>query len=240
MYLSDIFDQLAYGELRQVFIDTSSLEGSEGIPKEKKRNLFHSIKLGLTELHKRFLLLEKELVVSVIPGKQTYVMDMRYADSNQKSNDAIRYINDQTEPFKNDLMKIERVLDSSGYEFAINQINNPKAVRVTSYNCLTIPDDYTESTFKVVYRADHPDIPWFMAENAAGTVTVNLPSTHLEALLLYVASRVTNPTGMIADTVHEGNNYYSKFLASCDQLKQGGYELDRMEDNTRLRSNGWV
>ena len=72
-------------------------------------------------------------------------------------------------------------------------------------------------------------------------VVVELPDTHLTALLYFVASRLFNPTGLSGNTAfHEGNNYDAKFEAECERLGDKGYENAEVEDNSRLRRNGWV
>lgn len=239
MTLKDIFDQLAYGELRQVIMGNASMEMGEGIPTERRKALLLSVKLGLTELHKRFLLMEKRLTLTVVPGKQSYLIHKRFAAANTKSAEPVKYINDTADPFQDDFMKIERVYDSEGTELPINVLGNENSVRVTSSNSLVLPDGYDQATFDVVYRADHPEIKDYLAEAAPQLIEVNLPGSHLEALLYYVASRVTNPVGMVTE-FHEGNNYAMKFEAACQQLTTLGFTTNVMEENTRLRDNGWV
>lgn len=239
MTLSDIFDQLAYGELRQTFPDLASLVSGEGIPEERKKNLFLSIKLGLTELHKRFNLLEKRLTIARVNGRQTYVMDRRYAVSNTTGTEPDKYITDTAEPFKNDLMRIERILDADGCELTVNEIGNEDSAFITSFNTLVLPDAFKDTTFTVVYRADHPNIEWYIAEKAPQLVTVNLPSSHLEALLYYVASRIMNPVGMINE-FHEGSSYAAKFEQSCARLVDHASVPAQMAVNTRLYDKGWA
>jgi hypothetical protein len=238
MLLSDIFEQLSYGELSQVFIGEGGPD-SEGVPKASRKKMLAHVRLGLTELHKRFLLKERTLNLSITAGKQTYVLDKAYAQSNTASSEENKYIQDAADPFQNDLFKVERVYDADGNELPLNILDDPESVQTPNYNTLVLPDDYTGSTLKVVYRADHPPIDPYLVTAAPQIVEVNLPATHLEPLLLYVASRVMNPVGLSGE-FHEGNNYAGKFEASCRRLEQSNFRVDSQGQNTRLERNGWV
>jgi hypothetical protein len=70
-------------------------------------------------------------------------------------------------------------------------------------------------------------------------VEVELPDSHLEPLLLFVASRVHNPIGM-SNEFHAGNSYYAKYEASCQQIELLNLLVDQGSQNTRHAANGWV
>jgi len=68
---------------------------------------------------------------------------------------------------------------------------------------------------------------------------VQLPDSHLEALLFFVASRVNNPIGM-TNEFNAGNSYAAKFEAACQALEEQGLQVDQDSQNTRLHRGGWV
>lgn len=238
MKLKEILDQLSYGELSQISIGNSS---ESGVNEENRQIVINHINMGLTELHKRFNLREGRFDIELIPDKFSYVLDMKYAESNTQSNEPNKYIKDSSNPFTNDLFKVERVYDQDGKELDLNNIDNKLAVHTPAYNILVIPDnnDFKATHLTVVYRANHP----LISDNASifppELVEVDLPMSHLEALLFYVAARVINPMGSSGE-FHEGNNYTSKFERAVQQLHQMNYRIDRMADNTRFVRNGWI
>ena len=71
------------------------------------------------------------------------------------------------------------------------------------------------------------------------TMELELPYSHLEALLYFVASRVHNPMGM-ANEFHAGNSWAAKYEAECMKLQQQNLEIDESNDSDRISRNGWV
>jgi hypothetical protein len=67
---------------------------------------------------------------------------------------------------------------------------------------------------------------------------VNLPVTHLEPLLYFVASRIMNPVGASGE-FHEGNNYAAKYEQACQQLEMHGFSLNTQASRDQFERNGW-
>ena len=95
------------------------------------------------------------------------------------------------------------------------------------------------TTLRVVYRADHPEIKTALATQAPEVVDIFLPRTHVQALVWYVASRLTNPKGL-TNEFHEGNNYAMKFEAEVASLKNEGMKVDTLETNYKLDDRGFA
>ena len=235
MTLQDIYDQLAFGELRQVSLGYGSIDANEdGMPVESFMKLLPTVKLGLTELHKRFSLREGRMTVPLVENQVTYVLTKK---------------KDAPDAFQDDLHKVERILgkdeDGNPYEIPLNRMDDRSAIRTTSYNTLVVPTEtelagwlnYT-TELEIVYRADHPAISVPVANAAPLATEIHLPSTHLEALLWYIASRVHNPIGLTQE-FHEGNNYAMKFENACQLLTTQNYEIDDDAVNFRVIDNGW-
>jgi hypothetical protein len=242
MNLKEIFDHLSYGELSQL-----SIGGTEGINESNWERVLSSVNRGLTELHKRFLLREGTLTLGMMAGTQRYVLDVKHAASNRESHGVPKYILDsQADPFTG-LMKIERVYAQDGTELMLNRGGDSfdlaqRSVRTPTYKSLVLPPELAVQELRVVYRANHPKIVKEVGYFNLEEVSVELPDTHLEALLYYVASQLMNPTGVIGSQgqFHEGNNYWAKFEAACQQLDDKDYRNLESEENYRLLRNGWV
>ena len=71
-----------------------------------------------------------------------------------------------------------------------------------------------------------------------GVQTCALP-IYLEALLMFVASRIMNPVGMSAE-FHDGNNYAAKYEMACKKLEDQNVRLDKVTNNDRITRNGWA
>jgi len=216
MTLNEIFDHLTYGELSQLSL-TKDLDGSEGISEEDRYKLVSHINMGLTVLHERFFLREGRQTVYVSPGVRSYTVN---AD---------------------DILKIEKVLNAAGDEIPINYGDEAKGIHTTSYNSFLVGSEVEiGSELTVIYRANHPALTRRDSEREPHRVVVHLPRTHIEALIYFIASRVTNPVGFAIEGMHEGNNYYAKFERACQVIENGGYKITQQEEKPRIQRMGWV
>ena len=232
MTLQDIYDQLAYGELRLLNLGSGNIDSDGAFPVKSFMKVLPTIQLGLTELHKKFLLREGHIHVPLEENKVTYVIKK-----------------DHPEDFDENLLKIERVygkLDKKPYEIPLNRIGNKEAVRTTSYNTLLVPTDKEEApwlketnTLHIVYRADHPKLNKIVAQKAPLVTQIDLPVTYLQALLYFIASRMHNPVGMNKE-FHEGNNYAAKYETELAYLQMMNYQIDSDSDDDRIIDSGWV
>lgn len=248
MKLKEIFDQLTHGELSQLSIGGSDAGAID--PANYGKVLSH-VNMGLTALYKRFPLKESRLTIELQTGMTTYPINSNFAVNSRRSRESVRFIKDSAvEPFKDDIHKIERVYTSTGYEMGLNDETDPFSVFTPTATVLRVPalvvagsvdlpDELKTETLEVVYRANHPIIVQGIGLFEPDRIDVELPYSHLEALLFYVASRVHTPTGMTNET-NMGNTYYQKYEASCQQLEVSNLRVDQGSQNSRLYRNGWV
>lgn len=238
MKLSEIFNQLTYGELSQIHLggaDTGVIDEAN-YPK-----ILAHINLGLTALHTRFPLKEGRLKLQTRPGMVTYPLNSRFAVCNTRSREVIRTIQDTaSDSFKDDIHKVERVYQNT-QELGLNDEANPLSCFTPSAHVLRVPTEVAEegALLQVVYRANHVPIAVGLGLFDPARVEVDLPYSHLEPLLYFVASRVNNPMGM-ANEFHAGNSYSAKYEAACQQLELQNLRVDQGAQNTRLERSGWV
>lgn len=244
MTLQDIFDQLTYGELAQVYLGGNQVGEVE--PKYYK-TLVNHINVGLNMLYKRFPLKEGMLVLVLQPKTYTYHLKQDFAENYLKSIEDIQYIKDtEDEPFINDIIKIERVITEKGDELFINNRADSNSIITKDFTTIKVPKELVDGIkdkpkkLTIYYKADHPRIEYKEKRFNPKTVNIELPYSFLEPLLYYVASRVHNPIGM-AEEMHAGNNYYSKYEKACQRLEMLNLANDTHDQtNTRLFNKGWV
>ena len=242
MTLQQIFDLLSQGELSQIH-----LGGTQGIDESNWERVLGAVNLGLTELHKRFPLRREQVKLQMQDAQLRYSLDVKYAVTNRESFGVTKYLIDSAaEPFIGRVLKIEKVFDQAGNELNLNRLGDVfdqanTTVRTPTYNTLILPTLLPTQLLTVEYRGNHPLLVKEQGYFNLAEVEVELPDTHLTALLYFVASRLFNPTGLSGNTAfHEGNNYDQKFEAECQRLEFEGYENSEQEENSRLRRNGWV
>lgn len=210
MKLSEIFNQLTHGELSQIHLGGSDV----GVIDESNHDkILSHVNMGLLALYKRFPLKEGRVSLVLEPGKRTYLLDA------------------------NEVLKVERVYGPDSTELGLNDESDPLACATPSPHSLRVPVGLASGSLEVVYRAKAPQL--LMGLTTPDEVEVELPYSHLEPLLLYVASRVHNPIGMVNE-LNMGNTYYAKYEAACQELEQVNLRVDQGSQNTRLRRNGWA
>lgn len=238
MTLKDIFDALASGELEQLYMGSAS---GDGIPAESQQRVVTSINLGLTALHRRFLLREGMVRVERVPGIQTYHLSSRYAVSNTESREPHLYLKDSPEaPFQDNVLRVERVHGPDGCEIPLNNERIPEGIITPTMTSLWVPGQQPAETLDVVFRADHPRIDISDGLTPPEQIQVSLPETHLEALLLFVAGRVHSPRGTDEHGNHDGTMYTRRYEAACQELEVQNFQKDPQLQNTRFEERGWV
>jgi hypothetical protein len=248
MKLQEVFDQLSNGEFVQLSIGGAS---AGVIDDTNYARVLGHVNLGITALYKRFSLKEGRLTLVIQPGLLNYKLTSAYAISNTASMQPSRYIQDSaSEPFTDDIIKIGRVVTDAGVELGLNDAADAYSVFTPSALALslpaevvtplpTTPPEYRTNNLVVVYWASHPKILMGTGAFDPNQVNLELPETHLEALLYYVASRVHTPIGM-TNEFNASNNYYAKYEAACQALETKGLQVDQDSQNSRLVRNGWV
>jgi hypothetical protein len=224
--LQEVFDQLTYGELSQL-----SIGGAEAgeISEVNYEKIIAHINLGLTALYKRFPLKQDRVQIPLVPGTFFY----------------------STLTIAPHLLKVEQVLTDGGIELPLNDAADMYSVNTPSASNLHVPadivdqlvdlpDEYKTTGLTVVYRANHPRVVKRLGFFDPKRERLQLPDSHLEPLLFYVASRVHTPMGAGQFEGQMGNNYYAKYEASCQSLETANLNVDQGSQSNRLRENGWV
>jgi hypothetical protein len=245
MRLKEIFDQLTYGELSQISIGGGA---AGAIREEDYPKMVAHVNLGLMALYKRFNLKEGRFIINLQDGLTSYQLNSQYCTTNTRSRAPLKYINDAAYPFKDNLLKVEHVFASGGFEFNVNNPVDVYSMTTPTQRVLVVPADIVAKkdtlleemktdTLEVVYRAGHPKLS--MEDIEPEDIELELPETHVDALLLYVAARVHTPAG-IGETESTGNNYYAKYELACQQLEDQDYQVDKGAQYNKIERNGWV
>lgn len=223
MKLQEVFDQLSYGEFSQISIGRQQA----GVINESNYpNVMSHIGLGLSSLYTRFNLKERRLTIPLQADADTYELRV------------------------DDILKIEKVQTDSEFELSLNQdgdlygcftptMNTLRVAKLVVAQGQDLPDDMKTDGLTITYRANHPKLLNKFGPLLPEMKTVELPSSHLQALLYFVASRAHNPIGMVNE-FNAGNSWFAKYEMECQRLELENLQVDQGATNTRLRSNGWA
>lgn len=248
MQLSQIFEMLTTGELAQVFVGGAT-QGE--ITEANYRTMGNHVMLGLTSLYKRFNLKQGRINLQLQEDQTTYPLHSRYAVQGKRSLEPVRWIQDTSdEVFMDDILKILSVTGDAGVEFPLNDYTDCYSVMTPTMETVRVPLDvvnYTTGTpeiwktanLLITYQANHPAIVPPLGFFDPQLTVVELPQSHVQALLYYVASRVNNPIGM-GQEFNAGNTWFVKYENECVRLGADGDQIDNTVWNDRARRNGWV
>lgn len=235
MLLSDIFDQLSYGELSHVHIGGNGT----GINRGDYPQLVSHINAALMDLHTRLPLKVDSLIIQLHDWIQSYYLRVQYAQTNSESSESIKYIMDSPfKTFKGNILKVEQVFSEIGVEYPLNDPVQNYSVFTPQYDLLSVPFADRENVLSVAYRAGHPKIS-VTPESDPDKIEVDLPAYLQEAVCTYVGARVMSGMGS-GDNQQESAvlmHRYNTFLA---QLEINGVVNTDTMINTKLEKNGWV
>ncbi len=256
MKLQEIFDQLSAGEFSQI-----SFGGAEAgvIDETNHAKIIGHVNLGLTALYKRFTLKENRLTLALQDGQTLYRLHSSFAVNVQHSIEPVRYIIDTaTDKFRDDILKIEKVLTDDtaidrGVSLEINKEGDDYSVFTPTSTQLRVPTflvggeilGVTTPTWAetdnltVIYRANHPKLAMPYGFIDACRLEIQLPESHLEALLFYIASRVQSPIGMTQEGAVSAQ-YFARYEQACQALEAQGMQVNQGGTNDKLTRAGWA
>jgi hypothetical protein len=225
MLLSDIYNQLTYGELAHLFITTRKSDET-GLTEAAFMKLFPLIQIGLTDIHSRMYMREGHFDLVLVDGVNQYTID----------------------PEQKDLIEIEEIegiLDGNTVTIELDRRDDPSSIRRIAADTILLPPPSDDAKWRVetgvlhlTYRANHPILNNYIANSAPMITPIYLPMTHLYALCLGVASRYMNTVGM-KNEFHAGNNYAQKYEVEMARLVKLGFDVQDYGSNNNLSRNDW-
>jgi hypothetical protein len=238
MLLSEVFDYLSYGELRQVFVGGDD----GGVQPAKYPQLVTNINLGLIELYKRFPINTRELTLQLYSHITMYTLHTDFAQSDPNvSGETYKYILDDDAPennFTDDILLITHVYNEIGEEFPLNDLDIETSVFTPTPTTLQMQYPDSENTLSVIYRA-YPEKIAYVGLTDPTTVTLALPAQFLEALTAFVAYRHFAPLN-VGQENGDANFYYAKFEAACNLINHLGTLNQDTNMNMKFQERGWI
>ena len=233
MNLKQVLELLATGELSQANLGGNDVDG---ITSNNTRALINHINMGMTALYTRFNLKMRELYLQPVDQYTNYILHSRYALS--VDNDLPKWIIDsEFDKFTDDILKIEAVYLENGCKVPLNNKADCTSVFTPAFNEIQIPCPDGDTAYSILYRA----APTLLVTNKVCGLEqeVEVPITHIPALLAYVAHRF-HASRTHANSLIESNNYLTKFNQEVETLKLTGTDIDNNTVEDRLRRLGWV
>lgn len=238
MTLEELFQRLSYGPLSNLAVAN---EGSGGIVEAKKPAMVHYTNEALLRLHTRFVLIERALILKQVDGISNYALTPEHTYTASISSDPpaeIAYIQDSAAlPFKDDLIKILRVLNSCGCDVPLNNENACGSYFTPQNHILQIPCPTNDELTYVVYQARHKKLE---ARPADLKQLITLPATLEEALLAYISYlHFSSMNGQ--ENIARAAELLNRYNSICGEAESHGIvNTDDTPRNNKLCQRGFV
>jgi hypothetical protein len=235
MNLQDFCKKLANGRLS----NTSMVEDSAGliIKVAHRTKVIDAINEGLIRLYTRFILSEKDVVISLRDHITSYRLNSLYSESLYPQDGVeIPYILDLPgEVFSNDVIKVLAVYNHDGCELPLNNSTNVKSVFTPRFDVVQVPEPKTGELMNVVYQAKH-----ILLTVADPLEEITLPDTLYGALEAYVAHLLFADINS-DDAKIRSDKQLAKYEQICgDVILTDTISLTNIQSNIKFQNRGWI
>lgn len=228
MYLEEIYDDLANGELRA---HAWAMNGT--IAEEHKPKIITSINVALTDMYTRFPLLTKQITVIQKAGITEYVLHPKHARTNPHTMD-VKYIYDsEKDPFQGNVLRIESVFDETGEELELNSAQGCKIALTPAPDILEIPNPTDTNALFVTYRTRPNKVK-------LSDVEIPIPEQFRPAILAYVAFRAYSGSSDAGQNALAVANFQRYELLCSQYLQYNMVNTDESVELCNFTNGGWV
>lgn len=239
--LDEVIDDLSYGMLANLAIGNS---GTGSIPLAQQAKITHHINRGLTKLHSRFVIYQRELFIRIQEGVTLYPLITEAGESHvdlDPTNPSMKYIIDNAAaPFPADVIRVLECWKTDPndpdeiIEVPINDVEAKESVHTPATDVVQILDGEAGDIYQFMYQADH-----YKLTPGMGNQIIYLPEYLYEALEHYVAGRIFASMNGEEHRVRAADN-----MAAYQAAVQTAVDLDLIREvstvtNTKLEMRGF-
>lgn len=235
MNLQEFCKRLANGRLS----NTNLIEDNNGliIKLSHRTKVVDAINEGLIRLYTRFILNQKDVVISLRDHITSYRLNSLYSETLYPQDGVeIPYILDLPgEVFVNDVIKILAVYNHDGCELPLNNSTNVKSVFTPRFDVVQVPEPKTGELMNVVYQAKH-----ILLTVADPLEEITLPDTLYGALEAYVAHLLFADINS-DDAKIRSDKQLAKYEQICgDVILTDTISLTNIQSNIKFQNRGWI
>lgn len=243
----DVFTRLSNGQLRNLNLATGSLTTDAGILADSHAAVLNQLNEALATLYRVYRLQEKSLVLLVFDHRTDYRLDKRnsFTGSGRVYNPSVVDVNgpciidDHTNPFLDDVVKVLSVYNQYGNKLPINDLNDPYSIFTPYSELLQIPNSVGVKQVVVEYQATHPKI--LLDPNREYLeVEIVIPKVLEDAFLYLTASTILSNMNT-QESNSKGLEYFQKYQAICVEITAKDLVSESVSfTNSKFEKGGWV
>ena len=236
--LSEIFDNLAFGEFTNLAIGQSV---DDSITAAAYPKIVSAVNMGLREIYKRFLLKKKEFNLHQQSGVTIYYLRTDQLGDVGNMDDETYIAEAAVDPFGEDFIRILEAHDELG---DVVHINNPKypdtGIFTQTYDTIKMANHDPLAIITITYQASYPKIIINESFDPA-LVKLYIPDFIENALYTFIASRLfKGKTGKAAEGENRPvNTYLYQFEAACAKLDELGLAEETEDNYNTFQDRGW-
>lgn len=239
MFLQEFFDHLAHGEFADLAIGNSE---TGTIVETAYPKIISHLNLGLNELYKKFILKKKECTIQQQAGVELYYLRSSYIATGGIFADDAYIVEEDTDGFDNDIVKILEAYDADGDEVPINNLKYPTTgIFTQAFDTLKMTPADPLKTVSIVYQAYHPRITLTETFNPE-TYQLYFPEYIEYALLCFIAAKLfkskTTKTSEVTSPSY--NSFLNQYDKACKEITELGLVEDTLFESKNFESKGWV
>lgn len=235
MTLKELIKFLSVSELSNLSVTKGTKDNEYGIRADFLDSLVNFIYEGLNKLYSNYYLKEDSIYVEIIDGKTKYELTSNHLLSGTLEADYDHYLwKGGNRAFNDDILRIIRIIDSTGRILPLNNPEKFNSVFTPQYNSINVQNLTDEHELEVIYAAKH--IPLSLEDNTV----IELPASLLPALRAYVAYLVH--MNMNTETaVQNAQKYLNQYNLVVTENIQSDAAFTRVDDRAcKFVLGGWV
>ena len=183
MKLKQLLKLLSISELSNLYWVDKQEEC--GIRQEYQDSTVMFVYEGLNKIYSNYYLKEDSIYCEIIEGKVTYDITSDHLMGKELEADYDHYLWKTGDlPFNDDILRIVRIIDSTGRLLPLNNPEKFNSVFTPLYNRIHVNNLDEEDELEIIYAAKHP--PLSLEEDTV----IELPVSLIPALRAYVAYMV--------------------------------------------------
>jgi hypothetical protein len=238
LYIKEIFDSLAYGELTNMAVSKAS---NNSINPSEYLRIVSYINEGLLDLYTRFTIRTKEFDLYQRSGVTRYYIRSAHLGDPTAGDDDIYIDNTQEDSIDADIIRLITAYDSLGNEVRINNAAYPDDFFNPEPDILTIVERDPVEVFSIKYQAAYPKISLNSSFDPA-TYELHIPAYIVKPLKAIVASKLF--TGKAGKTTENNQSLQNTFLhqyeIACAEIVDRSLIPQEREEDERFTNNGWT
>lgn len=233
MTIKELLKFLSVSELSNLSL--VDLNEECGIKKDKQHSVVEFVHEALNKLYSNYYLKEDSIFVEIIDGKTRYEITSEHLMNNDLEADYDHYLwKTEDIPFNNDILRIIRIIDSTGNLLPLNNPEKFNSVFTPLFNVIDTQNLNEEHELEVIYASKHPNLS--IEENT----TIELPISLFPAVRAYVAYLI-HMNMNTENAVQNAQKYLNQYNLIITENIQSDSAFVKTDDRTcKFNLGGWV